>query len=161
MKERINRPKTLVYRWSDQGSFLVLWQTHFLDFDLSFLFSSLFFNPFFIFGFFFFFFPLFHFSTFLAFICTFLLFVGELQNFFSLFSTLAFQHRHSPSVIETRSNPSYSLKLSFFYTCPLVWRVILGRGSERKIIRLKRGSKWIIFYNSERIVKDGRLSSQT
>ena len=49
----------------------------------------------------------------------------------------------------------------FFSMCPLVWRVILGHGSERKIIRLKVGSKWIIFYTSERIAKYGRLSFQT
>ena len=87
-----------------------------------------------LFGFFFFFF---HFSTSLTFICTFLLFVGELQTFFFLFSTLAFQHRHSLSVIETRSNPSHSWKLSFFYKCPPVWRMILGRGSERKLLSSK------------------------
>ena len=33
-------------------------------------------------------------------------------------------------------------------------------GFKKKIIKLKGGTKWIIFYNSERIVKDGRLSSQ-
>ena len=49
----------------------------------------------------------------------------------------------------------------FLLHMPPVWRVILGWGSERKIIRLKRGSKWIIFYTSERIAKDDRLSSQT
>ena len=50
---------------------------------------------------------------------------------------------------------------SFFYICPPVWRVILGRGSEKETIRLKRGNKWIIFYTSKRIEKDGHLSFQT
>ena len=34
-------------------------------------------------------------------------------------------------------------------------------GFKKKIIRLKRGDYWIIFYISERMMKDGRLSSQT
>ena len=58
------------------------------------------------------------------------------ELFFLYFSHLPFNIGFF-FVIETRSNPSYSWKLSFFYKCPLVWRVILGRGSERKLLSSK------------------------